>query len=146
MMDRNFNYWGYRVIYFDLYKSDIKILRKEWKDHLKNIRPYPSNLHGKGIVICAGGLGYLTCCWVAVHAIRRTGCHLPVQVWYVGEELTEEIKTELGKLNVTCINFLDYADAPRSGYRLKPFAIINSSFKEVMYLDADNICVRNPEE
>jgi alpha 1,2-mannosyltransferase len=145
-MDRNFNHFGYRVIHFDLYKSDIKVLREEWKEFVRNIKPYPSDFNGRGIVMCAGGLGYFTCCWVAVQAIRRTGCRLPVQVWYVGRELSDEIKAALGKLNVTCINFLDYKGGPRFGYCLKPFAIMNTSFKEVLYVDADNICVRNPEE
>ena len=145
-MDKNFDQFGYRLIHFDLYKSDIKLLRKQWKHHLKDIKPYPGGIQGRGIVMCAGGVGYFTCCWVAIHAIRRTGCRLPIEVWYVGNELSEEIKTALGKLNVTFVDFLDYDDAPTLGYRLKPFAIINSSFKEVLYLDADNICVRDPEE
>ena len=108
-MEKIFNEFGYRLINFDLYKSDIKLLRKQWKDHLSNITPYPVGLQGKGIVMCAGGIGYFTCCWVAIHAIRRTGCRLPVEVWYVGKELSEEIKTALGKLNVTFVDFLDYA-------------------------------------
>ena len=146
MMDENFNEGGYRVKYKDLYKTEIRKLRKEWKDFLKNIGPCPSTLQGKGIVMCAGGIGYFTCCWVAIHMIRRSGCQLPIEVWYVGNELSEEIKTAITPLQVTCIDVNDYPGVPSPGYSLKPFAIINSSFKEVLYLDADNVSVRNPEE
>jgi alpha 1,2-mannosyltransferase len=83
---------------------------------------------------------------VAIKALRRTGCDLPIEVWYVGNELSEETISALEGLGAECRDFLDYPAGPRLGYRLKPFAILNSRFKEVLYLDADNICVKDPEE
>lgn len=32
-----------------------------------------------------------------------------------------------------------------SGFMLKPLSIIQSSFREVLFLDADNMCVKNPD-
>jgi len=145
-MDKNFLPTGYRVIDFTLYKSNIVQLRREWKKFVKQIPQYPGTYHGRGIVICAGGLGYFTCCWIAIQAVRQLGCTLPIELWYVGHELSEEIIEGLKDQQVTCKNVVDYGGTALSGYRVKPFAIFNSSFKEVLYLDADNIPVRNPEE
>lgn len=96
--------------------------------------------------MCAGGMSYFTCCWIAIKAIRRTGCDLPIEVWYAGNELTEEIKKELRRLNVECENFLDHGHHTKFGFKLKPFAILKSRFREVLYLDADNVCVKDPAE
>lgn len=129
-----------------LSKNFIKRLRSEWKSYVRTIPPYPRHFSGKGIVMCAGGLGYFTCAWIAIKAIRRTGCNLPVQLWYVGNELSDEAISALTEMNVECENFLDYEGAPWQGFQLKPFAVLHSRFEEVLYIDADNVCVTNPEE
>ena len=145
-MDKNFRTNGYRVIDFTLYKSNVDKLRREWKRHVKLIPEYPGGFRGRGIVMCAGGLGYFTCCWIAVKAIRRLGCMLPIEVWYVGKELSEEVRAQLRELEVECKDFLEHGADRVSGYRLKPLAILKSGFREVLYLDADNVCVKNPTD
>jgi hypothetical protein len=32
-----------------------------------------------------------------------------------------------------------------AGWQNKPFALVHSKFEEVLFLDADNFCLRNPE-
>lgn len=145
-MDRNYHSNGHRTIDFTLYKSAINQLRKDWKNYVKTIPEYPGGFSERGIVMCAGGLSYFTCAYVSLKALRRTGCSLPVELWYVGNELSEDAKKALKGWNVEFRNFLDYPDAPMYGYRLKPYAILHSRFKEILFLDSDNICVRNPEE
>jgi alpha 1,2-mannosyltransferase len=137
---------GIRRIGFDLQKSSIRELKSHWKEHARNIEPYPQNFEGRGIVMCAGGLSYYTCCWVAIKAIRRLGCNLPIQVWYLGNELSDEVKIELEKLDVECQNFFNHGTTSLSGWMLKPLSIVKSSFKEILFIDADNVCVKNPEE
>lgn len=136
---------GIRKTDVKLKKTFIKRLKSEWKSFVQTIPPYPPQFSGKGIVMCAGGLSYFTCAWIAIKAIRRSGCHLPVQLWYVGNELSSEVIKALGEMNVECENFLDHDGAPWQGFQLKPFAILHSRFEEVLYMDADNVCVTNPE-
>jgi len=143
-MDKQFTSNGYRVIDFTLYKSGIRQLRKEWKEYVQRIPPYPGNFSGRGIVMCGGGLTYFTCCWIAIKAIRRTGCELPIELWYIGNELTAELKIALQELNVSCENFLTHIESPRFTFSLKPLAILKSKFREILYIDADNVCVSNP--
>ncbi|HYE56081.1 MAG TPA: hypothetical protein VD996_14630 [Chitinophagaceae bacterium] len=117
-----------------------------WKEHVKNTPPYPGNFSGRGIVTCAGGVKYLTCAWVCITMLRKLGCTLPVEMWYTDNEINQEMKDALAELKVECKDVKDYNRKYRGlkGFALKPFAILNSSFKEVLFLDADNNCVADP--
>ena len=56
--------------------------------------PYPTErFAGRGIVICAGGTKYFTCAWVCASMLRRAGCELPIEFWYLGDyELNAEMR------------------------------------------------------
>ena len=113
--------------------------------------PYPARrFSGRGIVLCAGGDVYFPCAWVNIHMLRRSGCTLPIELWYRGRrEMTPEMIALVEPLGVACVDA--YAVARRRPYRrldswqIKPFAIAWSRFEEVLYLDADNVALRNPE-
>src|SRR5258707_963814 len=79
-----------------------KKLKKAWREHITTIGDYPDNFSGKGIVICAGGISYTTCAWVNISILRRKGCRLPVELWYDGEELSEDMVRQFGTLDVIC--------------------------------------------
>ena len=137
---------GLRTIGFDLGKSAIKELKGYWKAYARKIDPFPNIFAGRGIVICAGGLRYFTCGWVTIKMLRRNGCKLPIELWHLGSELSAETIAEIEKFGVTCKNILDYGPTSLTGVMLKPLCIIKSSFKEVLFMDADNICVKDPTE
>lgn len=141
----NFKENGVRESVFTISKSAIKELRNEWKRFIKNIPPYPGTFKGKGIVICGGGITYFTCAWVTINILRKKKCTLPIELWYTGKELNIQLISELEKLNVRCIDSLDYGRNNFAGFALKPFSIMNSGFEEIIFLDADNICLTNIE-
>jgi alpha 1,2-mannosyltransferase len=122
----------------------IDQLRKQWQTYVNAIPPYPGSFSGMGIVMCAGGVTYLTCAWVNISMLRKSGCTLPIEVWYSGMELNDEAIDRLKELNVECRNCKDYSEFNITGYMMKPFAILNSGFREVLLLDADNSCVTDP--
>lgn len=139
---------GVRTTDYVLPKSEIRVITQHWKDFVDTILPYPDHFEGKGIVICAGGKSYFTCCWILINVLRNElNCKLPIEVWYRGEEITPELDKELMRFDVTSHNVEDYYDIPpgMSGYVMKPMAILFSSFKEVLFLDADNVCTMDPE-
>jgi len=110
----------------------------------------PRNFHGRGIVICGGGVSYFTNAWVCINMLRRLGCSLPIQLWHKGpDEMDEPMKALVRPLGVECVDALKVVrkhPARRlGGWELKPYAIIHSSFQEVLLLDADNVPVANPE-
>lgn len=117
---------------------------------IQTIPAYPGHFYGRGIVICAGGVRYFTNAWVCIHMLRRLGCYLPIQVWYLGSgEMDEKMKSIVRPFNIHCV---DGAKVRRvrqarilNGWELKPYAILNCPFQEVLLLDADNVPVVNPE-
>jgi len=146
-MMNTFNRDGFRTIDLELQENEIRRMRTHWRKFVKSIPPYPGKYEGKGIVICAGGFSYLTCCWILLKSLKDVECELPIEVWHLGDELSGEIKMELNAQGVTCKDFIDYGVSDiNSGYMLKPLAIKLSSFKEILFLDADNFCLNNPEQ
>jgi Mannosyltransferase putative len=105
---------------------------------------------GRGIVICAGGARFFTCAWVAIGILRRhLGCTLPIEVWYLGpEEMGPSMRALLESEGARAIDAFEVAKRyPASrfdGWELKTYAILNSRFREVLLLDADNVPVADP--
>lgn len=135
---------GTRTAEFYPDQEQIDRLKREWREFAARIEPYRGSYNGRGIVICGGGIRYFTCAWVNIHLLRKKGCTLPIELWYTGDELTEEAEMILKPLDVACKNVKDHTRQDISGYALKPFAILHSDFKEILYLDADNICTTDP--
>lgn len=115
--------------------------------YLTSIAPYRSTFDGKGIVICAGGPKYNTCAWVLIRMLRKLGCHLPIEVWCYSYEGDAAWRGLVGPFGVAV---REIARAPSTtssrlaGWQLKPLAILESGFREVLLLDADNVPVQDP--
>ncbi len=104
---------------------------------------------GRGIVICAGGVRYLTCAWVLINMLRRLGCNLPIEVWYLGEEERDPNWVKLIEpLGVRCVDACAVRNEhphPRlHGWECKAYAMLHCPFEEVLLLDADNVPVVDP--
>jgi ADP-heptose:LPS heptosyltransferase len=117
---------------------------------IETIPSYPHRYDGRGIVVCGGGVSYFTGAWVCINMLRRLGCALPIQLWYLGrKEMDSRMKSIVAPLGVECV------DATRvrkkfparilKGWELKSYALLHSPFREVLLLDADNVPVVNPE-
>lgn len=103
------------------------------------------NLIGKGIVTCAGSKLTLFNLHFLIKSIRHFGCNLPIEVWHLPyETIPEELKTLYE--NVTFIDCENVVFKHLGGWELKSLAILNSKFKEVIFLDSDNIPGFNVEE
>jgi alpha 1,2-mannosyltransferase len=105
----------------------------------------------RGIVTTAGG-AYLPVLVISLRMLRRTGSNLPMEVFLATRDEYEEYICDkvLPSLNARCIVLSDVLDAvPKSNkigkYQLKPFAMIFSSFEEILFLDADAFPIVRPE-
>ena len=119
-------------------------------EKVNRITEYPGSFNGRGIVICAGGSKYFPGAWVLFNILRYVGCTLPIEMWYLGPgELGDTMRNIAEELGVACIDALKvreiYPSLILRGWEVKPYAILHSSFREVILLDADNIPDRNPE-
>ncbi|KAK1147850.1 mannosyltransferase [Aspergillus melleus] len=118
---------------------------------LKAIRAYHPRT--KGIVSAAGGT-YFPTFLVTLRMLRRTGSTLPVEVfvkdWVEYEPYICEIV--LPPLHAKCIvlsemlSGLDGGDSnyPIEGYQIKSFAILFSSFENLIWMDADILPLHDP--
>ncbi len=135
----------------DARKLTVMTARTAADDFLgTDLRPYPPNrFEGRGIIVPGGGPRYLPSAWVCINMLRKLGCTLPIQLWHLGpNECDDNIRRLLSPLGVECVDA--HAVAKKhplrslNGWELKPFAMLHSSFKEVMLLDADNVPVIDP--
>jgi hypothetical protein len=110
------------------------------------MRSFDGRFKGRGIVTCAGGYQYFTNAWILINMLRHRGCRLPIELWHYGEqEMDDKMRRMIHALDVQCLDVTPFCDKPgRSGWALKTAAIARSSFEEVLFLDADNVPVRDP--
>jgi hypothetical protein len=123
--------------------------------------PYPKGrYHGCGIVTCVSAKpgwssgknlpqGYFPGAWVLVNELRRLGCDLPITFAHLCAAEWDPQLTRL--VRPLGVDVLDLQQAARrdpmrilAGWETKIFAIQQSPYEEVMFLDADNVPIRNP--
>ncbi|KAI1430552.1 glycosyltransferase family 71 protein [Xylaria sp. CBS 124048] len=103
---------------------------------------------GRGIVLTAGD-GQAHYLLTTIYALRKIGCELPIEIMYLGEsDLGEDHRVELESLSgVTTRDIAQMVDDrgwTLAGWAIKPFAILLSSFREVIFIDADSFFFRDP--
>jgi len=116
---------------------------------LRNIPPPPRTFYGRGVVICAGGVRYFTNAWVCIRRLRQLGCTLPIQVWHLGPlEMSPTMSRLLRTLDATTVDALEvrrrFPVRRLGGWELKAYSLLHARFREVLFLDADNVPVRDP--
>ena len=146
---------GHRIREGEFYKWDKSTLEKRAfkrasEKFVRKIPEYPNSFSGSGIVICAGGIRYLTCGWVCINMLRRLGSSLPIEIWHLGEEeLPTELCALISRRGATFVDASKLRETKPArilqGWPLKAYAILNSRFENVLLLDADNVPIKNPE-
>lgn len=131
--------------------EEFRKYREMAEAYIPTIPPVdPKAYSGRGIIMLAGGLRYFPGAYINIRLLRYLGVTLPIEVWYLNEkEMTLHIRSIMESLGVTLINAEDYyKDKPatiRGGWELKTYSIINSKFREILFLDSDSYAVKNPE-
>ena len=140
----------------DLAGDGIEIMQSKHKGFIAAIKSLNLKPHytpgTRGLVSTAGG-SYLPVLVISLRMLRRTGSELPMEVFLADPEEYEEFicETVLPELNARCVilsNILDAStqDVTIEKYQFKPFAMLFSSFEEILFLDADAFPLRKPEE
>lgn len=101
----------------------------------------------KGIVI-AVPKKYEALCISNIQNIRKLGCRLPIEIWEIGKEISDDARSVIAKFdNVTFRNVEDFCDnaAHWKGFQIKAFVFYHTRFSEVLLCDGDVIVHQNPE-
>lgn len=103
---------------------------------------------GRGIVLTAGDdqAPYLL---TSIPILRQLGCNLPVEVMYLGDsDLSEDFRADLeamdGVITRDIAQMVNDEGWRLAGWAAKPFAMLFSSFREVIFIDADSLFFVNP--
>ncbi|MCJ1376179.1 hypothetical protein MMC20_007419 [Loxospora ochrophaea] len=136
-----------------LLEKDIKEMRRAHSSFVKQLSdpkapalPYEKN--SSGIVTATVG-GYLPEVIVGIRMLRRTGSTLPVEVFLesAAEYEANICDNVLPPLNARCVRVSDLQSylQPVSRYQMKAFALLLSSFDNMLFLDADVIALAQPD-
>ncbi|GAB7349487.1 hypothetical protein MBLNU459_g0198t1 [Dothideomycetes sp. NU459] len=104
---------------------------------------------GRGIVLSAG-TEQVPFLLASIPSLRKLGCTLPIEVMYLGDEdISEELREDLemlpGVITRDVKQMVRDAGWELAGWAVKPFAILLSSFQEVIFIDADAVFFTNPQ-
>ena len=74
-------------------------------------------------------------------------CQLEIEIWEIGNEVSDNIKNEMISKNCKFKNVADYCSTPNEwkGFQIKAFALYYTDFDEVILCDADITFYKNPE-
>lgn len=94
-------------------------------------------------IVTVGGSKYNPSLMVSLRLLRRTGSDLPVEVFMPADEYEAELCDEyMPLLNAVCRTFPEPSTGGQgfrlAHYQFKIFAVLFSSFADVLWLDADN--------
>lgn len=121
--------------------------------------PYPEGRYaGRGITMPAGGWcrlygqpqPYFWQAMAATYTLRRRGCLLPVQFWFLAGELEPWMVPLAARVGAECVDAQAAGIQPDmrcpGGWQLKIHAMLAAPWREVIHLDADNIVALDPAE
>ncbi|CAF0913912.1 unnamed protein product [Rotaria sordida] len=124
--------------------------RLQLKSFVASIPSYPTHKYsGIGIVSSAYG-AYNSCTRLiaSLKLLRWLNCQLPVEIFSFHGELSSDEITKLTQISNVTLIIIDHeeslADRKRAIYAIKPRAILKSTFEHVLWLDSDNIPIRDP--
>ncbi|KAF7726992.1 hypothetical protein EC973_008105 [Apophysomyces ossiformis] len=110
-----------------------------------------NDVSGRGIVICIGNYQFQYAA-TAIRSIREVlGSTLPIEAFYIRDDDLTELRRnylETEFTNVRTVKLVDHIDDDYTqfgGWSIKPYAMLASSFREVILIDADVYFFQKPD-
>jgi hypothetical protein len=135
--------WSQSLEQIERHKAALELVAR-------SSRTVPQNSgSGRGVILCGGGK-YWPGMVLAVRMLREVGSNLPVELWFRGDEEPVDAADLEGLGPVELIDAKAHAQSrPGSvrilrGWESKLYAIANTKFETVLYLDADAYAVADP--
>lgn len=130
---------------------DLNQLRAEQEHALANPCPMPSYLPGRSVVTTCYR-SEIPGTWILLTEMRRLGIELPIEVFYREGELNDDEIREISaigpgqiRIKKLATDVLDYQDrwGNNRGWATKVLAIAESEYAENLWIDCDNVPIRN---
>ncbi|WWC85151.1 uncharacterized protein L201_000008 [Kwoniella dendrophila CBS 6074] len=102
---------------------------------------------GRGIVLTGGNQDTTLRTITAIKHLRRLKVTLPIEVFHYSDELTDgNQRNEIEALGATLreAKGLEKVEGVWKNWQIKGLALVQSSFREILYLDSDNVPLRSP--
>ncbi|KIX04358.1 uncharacterized protein Z518_05226 [Rhinocladiella mackenziei CBS 650.93] len=107
----------------------------------------------KGLVITTGKKRFRYACHLITNIRQVLGSQLPIQIAYSGDEdlpknfrdFVTSVEPDVSTFDVTSVFDDQTLDLPHGGWAVKAFAILGSTFEQVMLLDADDVFLQRPD-
>ncbi|ROW01340.1 hypothetical protein VMCG_05949 [Cytospora schulzeri] len=116
----------------DAHKGFVRAINNRMPEYI------PLKRAPKQGIVTVGGGKYFPPLMVSLRLLRRTGTRLPIEVFLPEEEYEPELcEHVMPELNAFCRTFPNF-DGKITHFQFKIFAILLSSFSDVLWLDADN--------
>ncbi|WWC59407.1 uncharacterized protein I303_101962 [Kwoniella dejecticola CBS 10117] len=146
MIQHSANLWA------SVNRTSLHQYRTELIDHMEGVLDrgeHEGYGEGRGIVMVAGNADTLQRVKWSLQMLRSYGSELPVQIYHFPSEKPKEddpIVNDLKELNAELVEAAgQQRDAKKNkSYHLKALAVVQSPFREVLYLDSDSIPTRDP--
>ncbi|WVR04521.1 hypothetical protein IAU60_001525 [Kwoniella sp. DSM 27419] len=147
MIQHSVNIWA------SVNRTTLHQYRMELIDHMEHVlaEDLISNYgEGRGIVTVAGNADTLQRVKWSLQMLRSYGSKLPVQIYHFPSEtppLDDPIREDLASLGAELVaaQGQEKDKGKTKSYHLKALAVVQSPFREVLYLDSDSIPTRDPE-
>ncbi|WVW78612.1 hypothetical protein I302_100571 [Kwoniella bestiolae CBS 10118] len=146
MIQHSANMWA------SVNRTSLHTYRMELINHMETV--LESGEHekygeGRGIVMVAGNADTLQRVKWSLGMLRSYGSELPVQIYHFPSERPNDddpIREELKELGAELVEALGQTRDTKKNksYHLKALAVVQSPFREVLYLDSDSIPTRDP--
>ncbi|PWY87228.1 nucleotide-diphospho-sugar transferase [Aspergillus sclerotioniger CBS 115572] len=133
--------------------SNMRLAHSKFIDSIEQTQPrLHYQPHTRGLVSTAGG-SYLPVLVISLRMLRQSGSTLPMEVFLANWEEYDGYVCQivLPSLNAQCVVLSEILDTiPNSKsaiekYQYKVFAMMFSSFEEILFLDADAFALQDPE-
>ena len=101
----------------------------------------------KGIIIACPNK-YENICLNNIIILRGSfNCRLPIEIWEIGNEITDNIKNQMKLKDCKFKNVIEYSNDSNhwKGFQIKAFMLYYTDFEEVILCDADITFFKNPE-
>ncbi|WVQ77944.1 hypothetical protein IAT38_000024 [Cryptococcus sp. DSM 104549] len=102
---------------------------------------------GRGIVLTGGNQDTTLRTITAIKHLRRLNVELPIEVFHYSDELTDQNqRNEIEDLGATLreARGLEKVAGVWKNWQIKGLALVQSSFRQIIYLDSDNTPLRSP--